>query len=94
MAWAELQQHQVEAAIPRFTAAAADDSWNSPVMGRAIAHWQAHQTEDALKDFESATKSSPEWRTPRWVKALFPRSAGQSVAEMDTEWQRRQLAHR
>ena len=94
MAWAELQQHQVEAAIPRFTAAAADDSWNSPVMGRAIAHWQAHQTEDALKDFESATKSSPEWRTPRWVKALFPLSAGQSVAEMDTEWQKRQVAHR
>jgi hypothetical protein len=64
-----------------------------PVMGRAIAHRQAHQTDDALKDFESATKSSPEWRTPRWVTALLPLSAGQSVAEMDTEWQERQVAH-
>jgi hypothetical protein len=94
MAWAELQQHQVEPAIPGSLRRSLPTIQNSPVMGRAIAHWQAHQTEDALKDFESATKSSPEWRNPHWVKALFPLSAGQSVAEMDTEWQKRQVAHR
>jgi predicted Zn-dependent protease len=94
VAWNELEEHQLEYAIQRFTAAAADTSWSSPVMGRAIARWQAHQTEDALKDFESATKISPEWRNPRWVNALFPLSARQSVAEMDTEWQKRQVVHR
>jgi beta-barrel assembly-enhancing protease len=90
VAWNELEQHQLEYAIQRFTAVAADTSWNSRIMGRAIARWQAHRTEDALKDFKSVTKTSPEWRNPRWVKALFPLSAGQSVAEMDAEWQKRE----
>jgi len=84
VAWNELNERRFDDASRRFTsAAAAVTSWNSPIMGRAVARWQAHQTADALKDFESVIKTAPEWRNPRWVKALFPASVAQSVAEMD-----------
>jgi hypothetical protein len=63
-------------------------------MGRAIAHWQSKQREDALKDFDSITKTSPEWNNPHWVKALFPVSVAQSVAEMGISWPKMQAAHR
>jgi predicted Zn-dependent protease len=89
VAWNELNERRFDFAIRRFTsAAAAVTSWNSPIMGRAVARWQAHQTADALKDFESVTKTAPEWRNPRWVQALFPASVAQSVAEMDAEQQK------
>lgn len=91
LAWAELQQHHMERAIPGFNAAAADSSWNSPIMGRAIAHWRNNQAADALKDFDSTMKTSPEWNDPHWVKALFPVSVGQSVAEMGVRGKRSRL---
>jgi predicted Zn-dependent protease len=93
-AWNALEKHQIENAIQRFTAVAADTSWNSPIMGRAIARWQAHQTEDARNDYESAIQTSPEWRNPRWVKALFPASVAQSAAEMGAAWPNRQVVYR
>jgi len=94
MAWDELEQHQFEIATRHFTASFRDTSWNSPIMGRALARWQAQQTTDALEDFESVTKNAPEWRNPRWVKALFPASVASGVAAIDAEWQKRQTARR
>lgn len=88
-AFDELEQHQWEAAIRRFTGAILDDAWNSPQMGRAVARWQAHQPQDALKDFEMATKTHPEWRDPRWVKELYSETVTRSVAEMDAALQKR-----
>lgn len=64
------------------------------MMGRAIAHWQARQSEDALKDFELIAKTAPEWNNPQWVKMLFPASAAQSVAEMGVAWQTKYAARR
>jgi predicted Zn-dependent protease len=93
-AWVELEQDQFDLAARHFTAGLRDTSWNSPIMGRALAHWRAHQLEDALDDFESVTKNAPEWRNPRWVGALFPPSVGRDVAALDAEWQRRQTARR
>jgi predicted Zn-dependent protease len=93
-AWVELEQDQFEIATRHFTASVRDSSWNSPVMGRALAHYRAHQIEEALEDFESVTKNAPEWRNPRWVSALFPASVARDVAALDAEWQRRQTARR
>jgi tetratricopeptide (TPR) repeat protein len=94
VAWDELQHQEFDSAIRHFTACTAYHSWYSPMMGRAVSRWQAHQTDDALKDFESGTKAAPEWRNPRWVKALLPQSVVESVAAMTAEWQKRQLAGR
>ncbi len=89
LAFDELEQHQWDSAIRRFTAAIADNAWNSPQMGRAVARWQAHQTEDALKDFEAAAKAHPEWRNRSWVKVLYSETVARSVTEMDIAWQKR-----
>lgn len=94
VAWIELQDRRLADAIRRFTAIGKGSQRHSPVMGRAIARWQAHQTDDALKDFAAAMKDSPEWTNPRWVQTLFPATAAQSVAEMDAECHRRQAALR
>jgi predicted Zn-dependent protease len=93
-AWVELEQDQFEIATRHFTASVRDTSWNSPIMGRTLAHYRAHQLEDALEDFESVTKNAPEWRNPRWVGALFPASVARDVAALDAEWQRRQPPRR
>ena len=92
MAWVELEQNQFALAARHFTAGVRDTSWNSPIMGRAIAHWRERQIDDAAEEFESATKNAPEWRNPRWVGALFPASVARDVAALDAEWQRRQTA--
>jgi len=94
MAWNELEQRRFDIAFRHFNGSAPDTSWNSPIMGRALAHWRAHQNADALEDFESVTKDAPEWRNPRWVKALFPASVAQDVSAMDAEWQKQHPTHR
>ena len=88
VAWNELAEHRLEDAIRRFTAAGGGASWNSPVMGRAVARWQAGRTAEALTDFDEAARAFPEWRNPRWVQALFPAPIAQTVAQMDAEWQK------
>ena len=93
-AWVELEQGRFEIAARHFTASVRDTSSDSPLMGRALAHWRAHQIDDALEDFESVTKNAPEWRNPRWVGALFPASVARDVATLDSEWLRRQTARR
>ena len=92
LAFDELEQHQLDDALRRFSLAVEDDTWNSPLMGRSVARWQARQREEALKDFEAATKSRPEWRDPRWVGALYSPGVAQSVAEMQAEWHTRPIA--
>ncbi len=94
LAWNELEQHQFDIAIRHFTASARNTSWNSPIMGRALAHWQAHQIDDALADFESVTKNAPEWRNPSWVRALFPASVAEGVGALDSECQKRLAVRR
>lgn len=91
-AWIDLEQHRFEEAIPLFTSATADPAWNSPVMGMAIASWQAHHDEEALERFDSAAKTLPQWRNPQWVSALYSPGVAQTAAEMDAEWQKRQSA--
>jgi len=90
VAWNELNEGRFESAVRWFTSAAAYSSWNSPMMGRAVARWQLHQSADALRDYESAVQAAPEWRNPLWVTALFPAPVAQSVAAMDAAYQKPQ----
>jgi len=91
-AWNELEQQQLDDAICRFGAAVTEPSWHSPLMGRAVARWQAHQAEQALRDFHDAAQTFPEWTNPQWVEALYPPSVAQAVAQMNAEWEKRQSA--
>ena len=95
LAWNELERRQFDMAVRHFTAAGArNTSWNSPIMGRALAHWQAHQIGDALADFESVTENAPEWRNPTWVRALFPASVAEGVSALDAESHKRLAVRR
>jgi len=59
-----------------------------------VARWQAHQTEQAIRDFDTGAKAFPEWRNPHWAGGLYPASVAQSVAEMQAEWKKQQAARR
>jgi beta-barrel assembly-enhancing protease len=91
LAFDQLEQHQLVDAIRHFSVAIADNDWNSPQMGRAVARWQARQTDEALEDYEAVAKGQPEWRNPRWVKALYSPAVAQGVAEMEAERDKRPI---
>ncbi len=95
LAWAELEQHELDDAIQRFTLASSDHSiWYTPTMGRAIARWQAHKPDEALQDFATAVRAEPRWLNQRVVQALYSPLVTQSVQEMQAERQRRLTAAR
>jgi hypothetical protein len=77
-------------AIRLFTVAAGDNTWNSPLMGRAVARWKTDDRDDAMKDSDAVTKVSLEWR---WVQCLHSPAVAQSVSEMLADWGERASAH-
>ena len=83
-----IEQHQPDDAIRLFTLAVDDHSWNSPQMGRAVAHWQLRHREEALKDFIAVVKVFPEWQNPQWVGALYSPGVASNVREMESEQQK------
>ncbi len=100
LAWAELEaEGNPDSATQKFTFSLSPFDYSSPqgdspLMGRAIARWQARQTEQALADFDSAVKALPQWLNPKWVNALYPLNVARSVAEMQADRDRRLEAAR
>jgi beta-barrel assembly-enhancing protease len=93
LAWTELEQRKLDDAIQRFTLAASDTSiWYTPTMGRAVARWQAHQAEDALRDFASAINTEPQWLNPKLVQAFYSPLVANSVVEIEAEREKRLIA--
>lgn len=58
-------------------------------MIRAVAHWQAQEHDEAMRDFEIAVGRQPEWANSSWVKPLYSPLVAQSVQEMQAERERR-----
>ena len=58
-------------------------------MGRAVAGWDAHQTDESLTDYDAVLKAAPEWRNPQLVKALYSPGVAESVREIDAELRKR-----
>jgi predicted Zn-dependent protease len=56
---------------------------------QAVAHWQAQEREEAMRDFAIGMGSRPEWENARWVSALYSPLVGQSIREMQAERERR-----
>jgi Flp pilus assembly protein TadD len=56
---------------------------------QAVAHWQAQEREEAMRDFAIGMGSRAEWENPRWVSALYSPLVGQSIREMQAERERR-----
>jgi predicted Zn-dependent protease len=58
---------------------------------QAVAHWQAQEPDEAMRDFNLGVRTQPEWENPKWVKPLYSPLVAQSLQEMQSERERRQL---
>ena len=99
LAWVELENNEFDAAIREFGSAAGRQEpgfaqWNTPQMGLAIALWESHRVEDALKNYEAARKAEPRWTNQLLVRAFYSPLVAQSVAELQTEQTKRDEAQK
>ena len=90
-AWVQIQNRTLADALQSLDAAYDESSPNDAErhMARAVAYWQAHRSEDAMGEFEPVVLTSPEWRNPRWVQALYTPLVAESVQQMQAELDRR-----
>lgn len=79
LGWIEIEQDHPDAAARIF----------SDPMGKAVARWQDHTPDEALKNFSTAVRAKPEWLNPQWVKALHTTRVERSIMEMQAERTRR-----
>jgi beta-barrel assembly-enhancing protease len=56
---------------------------------QSVAHWQAQEHDEAMRDFDIALGGQPEWGNPSWVRALYSPLVAQSIQEMQAERERR-----
>ncbi len=56
---------------------------------QAVARWQAQERDEAMRAFDIAMGSQPEWENPKWVMALYSPLVAHSVQEMQAEGERR-----
>ncbi len=56
---------------------------------QAVARWQAQERDEAMRAFDIAMGSQPEWENPKWVMALYSPLVEHSVQEMQAEGERR-----
>lgn len=61
---------------------------------QAVAHWQAQERDEAMRDFSVAASHEPEWENPKWVSALYSPRVAQSIQEILTERERRRQKER
>jgi tetratricopeptide (TPR) repeat protein len=58
-------------------------------MAAAVASWKAQDPERALRHFNFAARSRPEWGNSKWVAALYSPTVVQAIDEMRQEADRR-----
>ena len=98
LGWALVEQHNLEAAIQRFSMTAnryssrvnggLDQSsrrFNEMRMGLAVADWQAQEVGRAVNEFASVSISQPEWLNPQWVGALYSTGVARTIEELKAE---------
>ena len=61
-------------------------------MARAIAQWLAHERVAAMANYSTGSGNQPEWKDPRWVKALYSPVVVEAVGEMEAEQRRQETA--
>ena len=89
LAWALIEVRRYSDALQMLEGVA--EEGNTPPAReilRAVAHWEAQQREQALRDFDVAVNRESEWENPNWVRALYSPGVARSVQEMRTERER------
>jgi predicted Zn-dependent protease len=88
-AWAQLQNKKFEDVLQssneRYSAA---DLAPDRKMTRAVAFWLSEQKDASLRDFAIAVEAEPEWKNPKWVRALYSPLVADTVQQIATEQER------
>ncbi len=96
LGWALVEQHNLEAAIQRFSVyryipipiEALPNRHAQPFderrMGMAVAEWQAQQFDRAVSEFAGISNTQPEWLNPKWVGALYSPGVAKTIEELKT----------
>ncbi len=88
--WAQIELHNYASAIEDFNRAGAEqERHDSGAAGQAVADWQSKGADQALSNFGRVTSLQPEWKNPKWVRALYPPDVWESIAEIQAEQARR-----
>jgi predicted Zn-dependent protease len=100
LGWTLVEQQKLEGAFWRFNNAAdraGVSSNHAPStyrrsshesrMGLAVAHWQSHQFDIALREFTSTVQ--PEWLNPKWVEAVYSARVAKTIEELKAEQKKR-----
>jgi tetratricopeptide (TPR) repeat protein len=82
MAWNDLGLNRAEDGLRRLTAVLDHGTPPGAMMGRAVARWRIGQSEEAIRDFNTAAKAAPEWLNPAWVQGLYPPAVAQAIKEI------------
>ncbi|HXH37083.1 MAG TPA: M48 family metalloprotease, partial [Thermoanaerobaculia bacterium] len=65
---------------------------DSTDAGMAINAWQQKRRDVALTQWKAVRLQNPQWRVASWRMAIYPPHIAQSVAEMEAELDRREVA--
>ena len=89
LAWALIEIRRYSDALQQLESTSYERQASSQkAIVQAVAHWQAQEHEESLRDFDVAVSAEPVWQNPNWVKALYSPLVAQSVQEMRAERER------
>ncbi len=101
LGWVLIEQHNLEAAIQRFSNYGYNPSavyraanrrahlFQERRVGLAVAEWQAQQVDRAVSDFADASIAQPEWLNSQWVGALYSAGVAKTIEGLKAEQKKR-----
>jgi predicted Zn-dependent protease len=90
LAWAFIETHHYGDALQTLESFSYErQAPQEKAIVQAIAHWLAQEHDEAMRDFDIAMGSEPQWENPKWVSALYSPLVAQSIQEMQAERERR-----
>ncbi len=90
LTWAEIETRRLADALQTIQNSYENDTERTDrSMASTVARWQAQERDEALREFQSAIASQPQWKNPKWVGALYSPLVVQIIQEMETELERR-----
>ncbi len=95
LSWAQIEIRRYGDALQTLNGIVYEQPNSQPdrAMVSAVAHWQAQEHDEAMRDFDGLG-SRPDWDNPNWVKALYSPLVAQSVQEMKAEREQRKQGAR
>ncbi|HEX4484926.1 MAG TPA: M48 family metalloprotease [Terriglobales bacterium] len=89
LAWAQLQNKKFEDVLQSLNEGyLAGNAGPDRKMAGAVAFWLSEQKDASLRDFAIAVEAQPEWKNPKWVRALYSPLVADTVPQIAAEQER------